>query len=86
LVSEKQLEDNLHLDEILKENEVLEPFKAFFNAPCEICHEPVKEWNDYNVKLAVEGTGCGHEYCWNNQLGQTRQMLKAIQKFKKDMK
>jgi hypothetical protein len=40
---EKQLEVNPLLEEILKENEVLEPFKAFFNAPCGICHEPVKE-------------------------------------------
>jgi hypothetical protein len=86
LVSEKQLEDNLHLDKILKENEVFEPFKAFFNAPCEICHEPVKEWNDYNVKLAVEGIGIGHTVCWNSELGPMRQMVKAIQKFKKDMK
>ena len=86
LVSEKQLEDTLHLEEVLKEIEVLEPFKAFFNVPCEICHEPVKEWDDYNVKLAIEGIGCGHTHCWNSQTGQFKQIGKTIQKLKKDTK
>lgn len=86
LVSEKQLEDTLHLDKVLKEIEVLGPFKAFFNVPCEICHELVKEWDDYNVKLAVESIGCGHTHCWNSQAGQFKQIAKAIQKFKKDTK
>ena len=86
LVSEKQLEDTLHLEKVLKEFEVLEPFKAFFNIPCEICHEPIEEWDDYNIKLTIEGTGCGHTLCWNSQAGQTRQFLKAIQKFKKETK
>jgi hypothetical protein len=86
LVSEKQLEDNLHLEEVLKEIEVLKPFEAFFNMSCEICHEPVKEWDDYNVKLAIEGIGCGHTHCWNSEAGQKMELLKAIQKFKKDTK
>jgi hypothetical protein len=57
---------------------VFEPFKAFFNAPCEICHEPVKEWNDYNDKLAVESISIGRTVCWNSELEPMRQMLKAI--------
>ncbi|MBA7691025.1 hypothetical protein ES703_99563 [subsurface metagenome] len=86
LVSEKQLEDTQHLEKVLQEHEVLLPFKAFLNAPCEICHEPVKEWDDYNVKLAIEGIGCGHTHCWKSESGQMKELLKAIQKFKKDTK
>ena len=65
---------------------MLKSFKAFLNTPCEICHEPVKEWDEYNVKPAIQGIGCGHTHCWNSELGQTKELLKAIQKFKKDMK
>jgi FtsZ-binding cell division protein ZapB len=86
LVSEKQLEDTLHLEEVLKETEVLGPFKAFFNVPCEICHEPVKEWDDYNVKLAIEGTGYGHTHCWKSELGRLIELRKAVEKVKKDIK
>ena len=43
LVSEKQLEDTQHLEEVMEEYELLEPFKAFLEVPCEICHEPVTE-------------------------------------------
>ena len=86
LVSGKQLEDTQHLEKVLEQYEVLEPFKAFLKVPCEICHEPVKEWGDYNVKLAIQGIGCGHIACWHSKSGQTKELLKAIQKFKKDMK
>ena len=70
----------------MEEYEVLEPFKAFLNVPCEICHEPITERGDYSVKLVIQGTGCGHIQCWNSQVGQWRQLVKVIQKFKKDMK
>ena len=83
LVSEKQLEDTLHLEEVLEEYEVLEPFKSFLNVPCEICREPVKEWGDYNVKLAIQGIGCGHTQCWNSELGRLIEFRRAIEKMKK---
>ena len=86
MVSEKQLDDTLHIEKVLEEYKVLEPFKAFFNILCEICDEPVKDWDDYNVKLAVEGIGYGHTNCWNSEFGQFRQIAKAIQKFNKDTK
>ena len=86
LVSEKQLEDTLHLEVVMKECEVLEPFKAFLEVPCEICHEPITEWGDYGVKLAIQGIGCGHTACWHSESGQTKELFKAIQKFKKDTK
>ncbi len=86
MVSEKQLEHTQYLEKVLEEYEVLEPFKAFLNVPCEICHEPVTEWGEYNVKLAIQGLGCGHTFCWNSQPGQMRELLKAIQKFKKNTK
>ena len=83
LVSEKQLEDTLHLEELLKEYKVLEPFKAFLNVLCEICHKPIEEWDDYNVRLAIEGIGCGHTSCWKSQAGRFRELRKAIEKVKK---
>jgi len=86
LVSEKQLEDTQHLEEVLKEIEVLGPFKAFFNVPCEICHEMIDEWDDYNVKLVFEGIGCGHTHCWNSELGRLLELRKAIEKVKKNIK
>jgi len=86
LVSEQQLDDTQHLEKVLEEHEVLLPFEAFLNAPCEICHEPIKEWDDYNVKLAIEGIGCGHTHCWNSELGRLIEFRKAIEKVKKGMK
>ena len=83
LVSEKQLEDTLRLDKVLEECEVLEPLKAFLNVSCEICHKPVKEWDVYNVKLAIQGTGCGHTSCWKSESGRFRELRKAIEKVKK---
>jgi hypothetical protein len=72
-----------HLEEVLEEYEVLEPFKSFLNVPCEICREPVKEWGDYNVKLAIQGIGCGHTQCWNSELGRLIESRRAIEKMKK---
>jgi len=86
LVSEQQLENTKNLENVMQEYEVLEPFKAFLNVPCEICHEPVKEWDDYSVKLAIEGTGCGHTSCWKSESGQIKELLKVIRKYKKDTK
>ena len=65
---------------------MLEPFKAFLEVPCEICHEPVTEWGDYSVKLAIQGIGCGHTACCHSKSGQMKELLKAIQKFEKDTK
>ena len=83
LVSGKQLEDTQHLEKVLEEYEVLEPFKAFLNVPCEICHEPITEWGDYSVKLVIQGIGCGHTQCWNSELGRLIELRKAIEKVKK---
>jgi len=86
MVSENKLQNIQYTEELVNENEVLKPFKAFLNVPCEVCHEPVNEWNDYNVKLAIEGIGCGHTSCWKSEYGQMKEFLKAIQKVKKDTK
>jgi hypothetical protein len=83
LVSEKQLEDTQHLEKLLEEHEVMKSFKAFLNVPCELCHEPIEEWDDYNVKLVIEGIGCGHTTCWKSEAGQLREWRKAIEKEKK---
>ncbi len=80
LVSEKQLEDTQHLEKVLEEYKVLEAFKAFLNAPCEICHKPVTEWDDYSVKLAISGIGCGHTSCWHSEVGQLSELIKTIEK------
>ena len=86
LVSEKQIENTQYLERVLEEYGVLKPFKAFLEVSCEICHEPIAEWGDYSVKLAIQGIGCGHTQCWNSELGKTSEWLKAIQNFKKDTK
>ena len=62
---------------------MLEPFKAFLNVPCEICHEPITEWDDYSVKLAIQGIGRGHTQCWNSELGRSIELRKVIEKVKK---
>ena len=82
LVSEKQIENTQHLERVLGEYGVLELFKAFLNVPCEICHEPVTEWGDYSVKLVIQRIGCGHTKCWKRELGQMRELRKAIEKVK----
>jgi hypothetical protein len=83
LVSEKQIENTRHLEKVLEEYGVLEPFKAFLNVRCEICHEPITEWGDYSVKLAIQGIGCGHTSCWNSEVGRLRELRKALEKVKK---
>lgn len=82
LVSDKYLGETLYVEQLLDEYEMLKSFKAFLNVPCEICQKPVKEWDIYNVKLAIEGTGCGHTQCWNSELGRMRQLRKALQQMK----
>jgi predicted RNA-binding Zn-ribbon protein involved in translation (DUF1610 family) len=86
MASKQQLEDTESLIKVKKEYDTLLPFKAFLNAPCEVCHKPVGEWDAFNVKLAIQGAGCGHTSCWNSELGKMRQTLITIQKFKKDSK
>lgn len=80
MVSEEQLENTRRIDEVLKENEALKPLRVFQDMPCEICGKPVNEWDEQNIKLVISGMGCGHTQCWNSQLGQWRQIGKAIQK------
>jgi len=83
LVSEKQIENTQYLKEVLEEIQTLKSFKAFLSVPCEICHELIGEWDDYNVKLAIQGIGCGHTSCWNSKLGRLREFRKAVEKVKK---
>ena len=71
------------VEDTLKENEVLVPFKAFLSVPCEICLKPIEEWDDYNVKLAIESIGCGHTHCWHSEFGRLREFRKTMEKVKK---
>ncbi len=54
--------------------------KAFLNKPCEICYKPVGEWDNYNVKLAMQGIGCGHTSCWKSDVGQMIELKNALKK------
>ena len=76
MVSEEQLQNTKRIQEVLKENEALEPLKAFINVPCEICGKPITEWTEGNVKIAVDGSGWGHTNCWNSDIGKLRLMLR----------
>lgn len=83
IVSDKQqLEDVKHTEEILKENEILKPFKDFLNVPCEICHKPIQVWDGYNIKLVIEGTGFGHTLCWKSDLGRMREVAKVMRQMR----
>ncbi len=80
MVSEEQLENTLRIEEVLKENEVLLPLKAFLDVPCEICNEPITEWTEQNVKIVVDRSGWGHNKCWNSTIGQIKKIAKLVQK------
>jgi hypothetical protein len=67
----------------MEKYEVLEPFKAFLEESCEICHKPVSEWDEYNIKRAIQGIGCGHSSCWRSELGQIKELTRAINKYMK---
>jgi hypothetical protein len=54
--------------------------------PCEICHEPIKEWDDYNVKLAIQGIGFGHTACWRSDLGRMKEFARALAKLREEAK
>jgi len=75
MVSEEQLQDIKHVDEIVKENETLKPLKAFLDITCQICGHPITEWTEDNVKAAVDGFGWAHNKCWNTDLGKLRLFL-----------
>ena len=61
MVSDEQSENTRRIEKVLKENEALVQAKAFLNTPCEICGEPITEWNKQNVNIAVDGYGWGHK-------------------------
>jgi len=79
----KQLADVQHTEALLEESHKLKPFKALLEVPCEICNQPDECWDEYNVKLVIQGTGFGHTSCWNSEFGQRRQLTKAIQLLKR---
>ena len=84
LVSEEQMENTKHMRAVTEENQTLKAFKAFFSLPCEICHKPIKEWDDYNVKLAIQGIGLGHTACWQSDLGRMIELARALAIIKKE--
>jgi len=86
MVSEKQVENTQYLRELLEEIQTLKPFKFFFNVSCEICHEKIEKWDDYNVKLAIQGIGCGHTACWNSDLGRMKEIARALAIIKREVK
>lgn len=75
MVSEKKLQDTRYVGELLNENEVLKPFKAFLNVPCEICGQPINEWTEDNVKAVMSGYGWAHTKCWNGDVGKLKLFL-----------
>jgi len=70
IVTTEQLERTRLAQDLEKENKILRPLRAFLNVACQICHEPIIEWTEGNVKLAVSGYGWGHAKCWNSPAGQ----------------
>jgi len=80
MVTEEQLENTRHVEELQKENDLLKPLKVFLSVNCEICHKPITEWSEGEVKMAISGYGWGHVSCWNSSSGQFLMMTKALQK------
>lgn len=83
MVSEKQMENIILVEDTLKENETLGPLKAFLNVPCEICGKPITKWTKDNVWAAINRCGWGHDECWNTDLGKIKLLVslgKMIQK------
>ena len=72
MMSETQFDDIIKVSNITKENYVLKPLAAFLGIACEIWGEPITEWDEHNVKIAVEKYGWGHTKCWNSNIGQLR--------------
>jgi hypothetical protein len=70
LVPGAQFNDILTISDIKKENDTLKPLKPFLNIACEICGKPITEWDEHNVKIAVEKYGWGHTECWKSNIGQ----------------
>jgi len=75
MVSEEQLQNTKHVEEVVKKNETLKPLKAFLDTTCQICGHPITEWTEDNVKAAVDGFGWAHNKCWNTELGKLRLFL-----------
>ena len=70
MVSETVFDGILTARRIKEENDILSPLKPFLDVTCEICGKPVTEWDEHNVKLAVEKHRWGHTACWNSGFGQ----------------
>jgi len=80
MISDAQFDDILRIRDIQKENDTLKPLEAFLSVACEICGKPVTEWNEHNVKIAVEKYGWGHTKCWDSDIGQLRLLAKFSNK------
>ena len=70
----------------LRSVKTLQPFKPFLSVSCEICHEKIEKWDDYNVKLAIQGIGCGHTACWNSELGRMKEFTRTLAIMKREGK
>ncbi len=76
MVSEEQIENVCRLKQVLKENEALNPLKAFLNLSCEVCGQLITEWTDYMVQKGVKEHCWGHTQCWNSDKGHFKQLTK----------
>ncbi len=83
MVSEELLKDIVKAGDIQKENDTLKPLEAFFNIHCEICANPITEWDKENVERAVAGLGWGHTKCWSTGLGEIKLAMNFEDKIKK---
>jgi len=78
LVSQEQLENTHLVEQLLAENAILKPLRAFLNVPCEMCGKPITDWAEENVKVANMGLGWGHRKCWNTTVGKAKLITKAF--------
>ena len=84
MVSEEQLKD-IHMVEELagttvqlaKDKAILKPFQVLIDIPCEVCHQPIKDWTEAKVKEFATGLGWAHEKCRNTFMGKIVQLASA---------
>jgi hypothetical protein len=71
LLTEKKLEDIVHVEDLMNELELLRPFRILLDVRCEICGKPITEWTESNnLKIGIYGFGWGHDACWNSPTGK----------------
>ena len=78
MLSEEKFNEVVQIRKLQEENNTLQPFKRFFDVPCEICKKPVTEWDKGTLEAGICGFGWAHKQCLNSSSGQMFMMAKVV--------